>query len=276
MAAKAAVPFHRGARQRSGQSFGLALKLLAAMVLCLILAASPAWNGGSAMLFKGGAKSPGLQGGANQQDPKLAELSVEELESLAKMAEKMGWTEAAGKARAQLAARRAPSAPKPGPEEHLKRIQRERVKHGNRMEKELQRIATLEMQLAAQRDLVRSMACELDQLDKSYEETAKLVASSAKPDTVEHTVPTIHLEDLLAGRIEGFNIELGSVFNVGDEDISAEEMDEIKKRRDTLVSQFHTMAKELFPQAANNAKEAKEAHAAQTARLEQKRRRTAA
>eukprot|EP00959_Pyramimonas_sp_CCMP1952_P073033 1525828-Pyramimonas_sp.AAC.1 len=53
-------------------------------------------------------------------------------------------------------------------------------------------------------------------------------------------------------------------------------MDEIKKRRGTLVSQFHTMAKERFSQAANNAKEAKEAHAAQTARLEQKRRRTAA
>eukprot|EP00959_Pyramimonas_sp_CCMP1952_P372291 7796132-Pyramimonas_sp.AAC.1 len=40
MEAKAAVPFHRGVRQRSGQSFGLALKLLAAMVLGLILAAS--------------------------------------------------------------------------------------------------------------------------------------------------------------------------------------------------------------------------------------------
>eukprot|EP00959_Pyramimonas_sp_CCMP1952_P293615 6140766-Pyramimonas_sp.AAC.1 len=73
----------------------------------------------------------------------------------------MGWTEAAGKARAQLAARRAPSAPKPGPEEHLARIQRERVKHGNRMEKGLKRISTLETQLAAQRDLVRTMSIEL-------------------------------------------------------------------------------------------------------------------
>eukprot|EP00959_Pyramimonas_sp_CCMP1952_P027725 581798-Pyramimonas_sp.AAC.1 len=102
------------------------------------------------------------------------------------------------------------------------------------MEKELKRISTLEMQLAAQRDLVRTMAIELDQLDKSYEETAKLVASSTKPDAVEHSGPAIHLEDLLAGRIEGFNIELGSVFSVGDDDITAEEIDEIKKRHDTL------------------------------------------
>eukprot|EP00959_Pyramimonas_sp_CCMP1952_P457838 9475592-Pyramimonas_sp.AAC.1 len=34
-----------------------------------------AWNGGSTALFKGGAKPPGLQGGAAQQDPRHAELS---------------------------------------------------------------------------------------------------------------------------------------------------------------------------------------------------------
>ena len=85
--------------------------------------------------------------------------------------------------------------------------------------------------------------------------------------------PTINLEDLLAGKIDGFNIDLGTVF-AADDGLGTEDMDEITKRRDTLVASFHTMATDLFAQAAASAKEAKEAHAAQAARLEQKRRRT--
>eukprot|EP00959_Pyramimonas_sp_CCMP1952_P143992 3014537-Pyramimonas_sp.AAC.1 len=161
-------------------------------------------------------------------------------------------------------------------EEHLARCQKERVKLGKKTSCEFQQLDTHRQKV--QESLIAQINKELDALDKSHDELSEKVSSQRK-QTAEATkpagTPTVSLSDLLAGKIDAFELDVGDLLDLGPEVGTLEEADvaEVSRRKEQLANGITDMANDLFAKAIGSIQTAKTAHAKQAKRLLAKRRR---
>ncbi|CAK0883771.1 unnamed protein product, partial [Prorocentrum cordatum] len=147
-----------------------------------------------------------------------------------------------------LTARPAPIVPL---EQRVAQCQRERLRLAKKLQYELDKLDRWEKEMEKQRSHISSISEQLTRQEESYSELVGRLASEVRKEAPPPEAPKINIEDLVAGKFDSFQIDLGSCLSFDAEDefeLSKEDLEELDRRQKKLAEGLSTLSKELFAQ----------------------------
>ncbi|CAK0891945.1 unnamed protein product [Prorocentrum cordatum] len=211
----------------------------------LLAAGAPPQTGAAAI---GGARDGAVQPG----------LSAKDLTLLINLTGRAGDKESVNKYQEQLSKLTArPVAPIPL-EQRVAQCQRERLCLAKKLQYELDKLDNLESEMEKQRLHIASISDQLTRQEESYAELVDKLASVARSDTPAPEAPRINIEDLVAGKFDASQIDLGKILTSdggeNEYELPKEYVEELDRRQKQLAEGLSELSKRLFAEALDHAK----------------------